>query len=103
MFQKTDGSGPKQIRLQGRATRLSNVVFKIGNFFPFFAFYVENRNIYSVPLVHRRYRFRSAGSGVADPHHFETDPDPGSEKIRYGSDCDTDGDPGKKDTDPDPG
>ena len=40
---------------------------------------------------------------MADPHHFDTDPDPGSEKIRYGSDCDTDGDPGKKDTDPDPG
>ena len=39
---------------------------------------------------------------MADPHHFDTDPDPGSEKILYGSDCDTDRDPGKNDTDPDP-
>ena len=43
---------------------------------------------------------------VADPYHFETDPDPGCEKIRYGSgsrvNFDTDPDPGKKDTDLDP-
>ena len=41
---------------------------------------------------------------VADPYHF--DPDPGCEKIRYGSgssvNFDTDPDPGKNDTDPDP-
>ena len=38
------------------------------------------------------------------PYHF--DPDPGCEKIRYGSgssvNFDTDPDPGKNDTDPDP-
>ena len=45
---------------------------------------------------------------VADPYHFETDPDqdPGYEKIRYGSgsraNFDTDLYPGKNDTDPDP-
>ena len=45
---------------------------------------------------------------VADPYHVDTDPDPGSEKIRYGSgsraNFDTDPDPGKKykDLDPDP-
>ena len=45
---------------------------------------------------------------MADPYHFDTnpDPDPGCEKIRYGSgsraNFDTDPDPGKKDTDPDP-
>ena len=43
---------------------------------------------------------------VADPYHFDTDPDPGCEKIRYGSgsrvNFDTDLDPGKNDTDPDP-
>ena len=47
---------------------------------------------------------------MADPYHFDTDPDPGSEKIRYGSgsgsraNFDTDPDPGKKykDLDPDP-
>ena len=45
---------------------------------------------------------------VADPYHFDTDPDPGCEKIRYGSgsgsrvNFDTDPDPGKNDTDPDP-
>ena len=45
-------------------------------------------------------------SSVADPYHFDTDPDPGCEKIRYGSgsrvNFDTDPDPGKNDTDPDP-
>ena len=43
---------------------------------------------------------------VADPYNFETDPDPGPEKICYwlGSspNFDTDPDPGKHDTDPDP-
>ena len=43
---------------------------------------------------------------VADPYHVDTDPDPGCEKIRYGSgsraNFDTDPDPGKNDTDPDP-
>ena len=47
---------------------------------------------------------------VADPYHFDTDldPDPGCEKICYGSgsranfDTDPDSDPGKNDTDPDP-
>ena len=43
---------------------------------------------------------------VADPCNSDTDPDPGSEKIRYGSGSrpsfDTDPDPGKNDTDPDP-
>ena len=42
---------------------------------------------------------------MADPYNFDTDPDPGCEKIRYGSrsraNCDTDPDPGKNDTDPD--
>ena len=42
-------------------------------------------------------------SSVADPYHFDTDPDldPGCEKIRYGSgsrvNFDTDPDPAKKD------
>ena len=44
---------------------------------------------------------------VFNPYHFDTDPDPGSEKIRYGSgsrpNFDTDPDPGNNDTDPDPG
>ena len=35
---------------------------------------------------------------VADPYHFDTDPDPGCEKIRYGS-----GSRVNFDTDPDPG
>ena len=45
---------------------------------------------------------------VADPYHFDTDPDPGCEKIRYRSESgsrvnfDTDPDPGKNYTDPDP-
>ena len=45
---------------------------------------------------------------VADPYNFDTDPDPGCEKIRYGSgsgsrvNFDTDPDPGKNDPDPDP-
>ena len=45
---------------------------------------------------------------MADPYHFDTDPDPGCEKIRYGSgsgsrvNFDTDPDPGKNNTDPDP-
>ena len=45
---------------------------------------------------------------MADPYHFDTDtdPDPGCEKIRYGSgsrvNFDTDPDPGKNYTDPDP-
>ena len=50
------------------------------------------------------------GTGsVADPYHFNTDPDPGCEKIRSGSgsrvvnfDADPDLDPGKNNTDPDP-
>ena len=46
---------------------------------------------------------------VEDPYHFDTDPDPGYEKIRNGfgsrPNFDTDPDPGKNDTDldPDPG
>ena len=43
---------------------------------------------------------------VSDPYNFYTDPDPGCEKIRYGSgsrvNFDTDSDPGKNNTDPDP-
>ena len=45
---------------------------------------------------------------MADPYHFDTDPDPdpGCEKIRYGSgsrvNFDTNPDPGKNNTDPDP-
>ena len=43
---------------------------------------------------------------MADPYKFDTDPDPGCEKIRYGSgsrvNFDTDSDPGKNNTDPDP-
>ena len=41
-------------------------------------------------------------------YHFDTDPDPGWEKIRYRSgsgsraNFDTDPDPGKNDTEPDP-
>ena len=43
-------------------------------------------------------------TSVADPYHFDTDPDPGCEKIRYGSGSrvNFDTDPGKNDTDPDP-
>ena len=45
-------------------------------------------------------------SSVADPYYFDADPDPGCEKIRYGSgsrvNFDTDPDPGKNETDPDP-
>ena len=47
-------------------------------------------------------------NSVADPYHVDTDPDPGCEKIRYGSgsrvnfDTDPDPDLGKNDTDPDP-
>ena len=41
---------------------------------------------------------------MADPYHFDTDPDPGREKIRYGSgsraNFDTDQDPGNIDSDP---
>ena len=42
-------------------------------------------------------------TSVADPYHFDTDPDPGCEKICYGSgsrsrvNFDTDPDPAKKD------
>ena len=58
--------------------------------------------------AHNYYRPESLGAGgpdsVADPYHFDTDPDPGCEKIRYGSgsrvNFDTDPDPGKNDTDP---
>ena len=41
---------------------------------------------------------------VADPYHFDTDPNPGCEKIRSWSrvNFDTDPDPGKNITDPDP-
>ena len=44
------------------------------------------------------------GLSVADPYHFDTDPDPGGEKLRYGSGSrvNFDTDPGKNDTDPDP-
>ena len=44
---------------------------------------------------------------MADPYHFDTNPDPGCEIIRYGSgsianfDTDPHPDPGKNDTDPD--
>ena len=49
-------------------------------------------------------------ASVADPYHFDTDPDPGCEKNRHGSgsgsrvnfDTDPDPVPGKNDTDPDP-
>ena len=48
--------------------------------------------------------FFTTGTSVADPYHFDTDPDPGYEKICYGSgsgvNFDTDRDPGKNDTDP---
>ena len=51
-------------------------------------------------------RTQYANISVADPYHFDTDPDPGCEKIRYGSgsrvNFDTDPDQGKNDTDPDP-
>ena len=46
---------------------------------------------------------------VADPFHFDADPDPGWEKICYGfgsgsrTNFTTDPDPSKNDTDPDPG
>ena len=43
---------------------------------------------------------------MANPYHFDTDPDPGGEKIHCGSgsraNFDTDPDRGKNDTDPDP-
>ena len=41
---------------------------------------------------------------MADPYNFNTDPDPGCEKIRSGSmvNFDTDPDPGKNNRDPDP-
>ena len=43
---------------------------------------------------------------MADPFHFDTDPDPGCEEICYGSGSRvnfvTDPDPGKNNTDPDP-
>ena len=43
---------------------------------------------------------------VANPYHFDTDPDLGCEKILYGSgsraNFDADPDPGKNDTNPDP-
>ena len=44
-------------------------------------------------------------TSVGDPYHFNTDPDPGCEKIPgSGSrvNFDTDPDPGKNNTDPDP-
>ena len=45
-------------------------------------------------------------NSVADPYLFDTNPDPGCEKIRYGSrsrtNFDTDPVPEKKFTDPDP-
>ena len=52
--------------------------------------------------------FARSTNSVADPYHGDTDPDPGCEKIRYGSgpwsraNFDTYPDPGKNDTDPDP-
>ena len=48
------------------------------------------------------------GSSVADPYHCDTDPDPGYDKIHYGSgsrvnfDTNPDRDPGKNNTDPGP-
>ena len=52
------------------------------------------------------FKKRILPASVADPYHFDTDPDPGCEKIRYGSgsrvNFDTDPDPGKNNTDPDP-
>ena len=43
---------------------------------------------------------------MADPDHIDTDPNPGCEKIHYGSgsraNFHTDPDPGKNDTDTDP-
>ena len=51
-------------------------------------------------------KYISGAWSVSDPYHFDTDPDPGCKKIRYGSgsraNFDTDPDPGKNDTDPDP-
>ena len=52
-------------------------------------------------------KFSGAFSNVADPYHFDTDPDPGCEKIRYGSpfgfgsrlNFDTDLNPDKNSTD----
>ena len=59
--------------------------------------------LYSVP-VHNGTVYYSLYSSVADPYHFDTDPDPDCEKILYGSgsmvNFDTDPDPGKNDTDP---
>ena len=44
-------------------------------------------------------------TSVANPYHFDTDPDLGCEKISYGSgsraNFDTDPEPGKNDPDPD--
>ena len=49
----------------------------------------------------------TVSSSMADPYHFVRDPDPGSEKIRYGSGSRpnfvTDPDPVENDTDPDLG
>ena len=44
-------------------------------------------------------------ASVVDPYHFDTDPDPGSEKIRSGSrpNLDTDPETGKNNADPDAG
>ena len=51
--------------------------------------------------------FYQSQTSVADPYHFDTDSDPRSEKIHYGSgsrpNFDTDPVPGYNDTDPDPG
>ena len=54
------------------------------------------------------YSYLAPVTSVADPYHFDMDPDPGCEKIcsvsgsRVNFDLDTDPDPGKNDTDPDP-
>ena len=59
-------------------------------------------------MKHRVCSFLGQGvsEGVADPYNFDTDLDPGCEKIRNGSgsrvNFDADPDPGKNDTDPDP-
>ena len=83
-------------------------------FYPKFAFvdpdpYSEygsgSRKLLSTDLIQIRIH-NTDTSSVADPYHFDTDLDPGCEKIRYGSrsgvNFDTDPDPGKNDTDPDP-
>ena len=57
-------------------------------------------------VCHNSFYHHTLLGSVADQYHFDTDPDPGWEKIRYGSgsrvNFDTDPDPDKNNTDPDP-